>query len=120
MEVGLKVPQLDKSVDLIGVCFDGSGRPQRPRGRTSTSAFLRMLSTVVFPTARFGYLPTGLASLVASDDLISKPLVIRVRLGPGRVIARSEAYERKSSALNGIESVRTNAPIAEIDDQTDN
>jgi uncharacterized protein YegP (UPF0339 family) len=36
------------------------------------------------------------------------------------IIATSEAYESKASALNGIESVRTNAPIAEIDDQTEN
>ena len=38
----------------------------------------------------------------------------------GEIIASSEAYEAKASALNGIESVRTNAPIAEIDDQTEN
>ena len=37
----------------------------------------------------------------------------------GQVIATSEAYERKQSALNGIESVKNNAPDAEIDDQTD-
>ena len=36
----------------------------------------------------------------------------------GQVIASSEAYESKSSALNGIESVKKNAPGAEIDDQT--
>jgi uncharacterized protein YegP (UPF0339 family) len=36
----------------------------------------------------------------------------------GQVIASSEAYESKSSALNGIESVKNNAPGAEIDDQT--
>jgi uncharacterized protein len=36
----------------------------------------------------------------------------------GQVIASSEAYETKSSALNGIESVKKNAPGAEIDDQT--
>jgi uncharacterized protein len=36
----------------------------------------------------------------------------------GQVIASSEAYESKSSALNGIESVKKNAPNAEIDDQT--
>ena len=36
----------------------------------------------------------------------------------GEIIATSEAYERKASALNGIESVRKNAPIAETDDQT--
>jgi uncharacterized protein YegP (UPF0339 family) len=39
--------------------------------------------------------------------------------GNGQVIATSEAYERKQSALNGIESVKNNAPGAEIDDQTD-
>jgi uncharacterized protein len=36
----------------------------------------------------------------------------------GQVIATSEAYERKQAALNGIESVKKNAPQAEIDDQT--
>jgi uncharacterized protein YegP (UPF0339 family) len=37
----------------------------------------------------------------------------------GQVIATSEAYDRKQSALNGIESVKKNAPDAEIDDQTE-
>ena len=36
----------------------------------------------------------------------------------GQVIATRESYERKASALNGIESVKKNAPDAEIDDQT--
>jgi uncharacterized protein YegP (UPF0339 family) len=36
----------------------------------------------------------------------------------GQVIATSEAYERKQSALNGIESVKENAPGAAVDDQT--
>ncbi|HEV2536020.1 MAG TPA: YegP family protein [Streptosporangiaceae bacterium] len=36
----------------------------------------------------------------------------------GQVIATSETYERKQSALNGIESVKNNAPGAEVDDQT--
>ena len=36
----------------------------------------------------------------------------------GQVIATSETYESKESALNGIESVKTNAPGAEVDDQT--
>ena len=36
----------------------------------------------------------------------------------GQVIATSEAYERKESALNGIDSVKKNAPDAEVDDQT--
>jgi uncharacterized protein len=37
----------------------------------------------------------------------------------GQVIATSESYERKQSALNGIDSVKTSAPGAEIDDQTE-
>ena len=36
----------------------------------------------------------------------------------GQVIATSEAYESKGAALNGIESVKNNAPDAEVDDQT--
>jgi uncharacterized protein len=36
----------------------------------------------------------------------------------GQVIATSESYERKQSALHGIESVKENAPGAEVDDQT--
>jgi uncharacterized protein YegP (UPF0339 family) len=35
------------------------------------------------------------------------------------VIATSEACESKASALKVIESVKRNAPNAEIDDQTD-
>jgi uncharacterized protein len=37
----------------------------------------------------------------------------------GQAIATSEAYESKASAIKGIESVKRNAPNAEIDDQTD-
>jgi uncharacterized protein YegP (UPF0339 family) len=37
----------------------------------------------------------------------------------GQVITTSEAYESKTSAINGIESVKRNAPNAEIDDRTD-
>jgi uncharacterized protein YegP (UPF0339 family) len=37
----------------------------------------------------------------------------------GQVIATSETYESKAAAINGIESVKKNAPVAEIDDQTD-
>lgn len=36
----------------------------------------------------------------------------------GQVIATSESYESKSAALNGIESVKKNAPGAATDDQT--
>jgi uncharacterized protein YegP (UPF0339 family) len=39
--------------------------------------------------------------------------------GNGQVIATSETYESKQSAMNGINSVKENAPAAEVDDQTD-
>jgi uncharacterized protein YegP (UPF0339 family) len=38
--------------------------------------------------------------------------------GNGQIIAPSQAYKAKESALNGIASVRTRAADAEIDDQT--
>ena len=38
--------------------------------------------------------------------------------GNGQVSATSEAYESKSAALNGIESVQKNAPDAKIEDET--
>jgi uncharacterized protein YegP (UPF0339 family) len=37
----------------------------------------------------------------------------------GQVIASSEAYTTKAAALNGIDSVKTHAPEAVTDDQTD-
>ena len=36
----------------------------------------------------------------------------------GQVIATSEVYESKAACLNGVESVRKNAPIANFEDQT--
>jgi uncharacterized protein len=43
----------------------------------------------------------------------------RLKAGNGQVVAVGEAYESKAAALNGIESVRNNAPDAVLDDQTD-
>jgi uncharacterized protein YegP (UPF0339 family) len=37
----------------------------------------------------------------------------------GQVIATSESYDSKQAALNGIESVMTNAPGATTEDQTE-
>ena len=37
----------------------------------------------------------------------------------GQIVATSQMYESKESALNGIESVRTNAADAELDDMTE-
>ena len=41
-----------------------------------------------------------------------------LKAGNGEVIARSEVYSSKASCLNGVESVRKNAPIAAVEDQT--
>lgn len=38
----------------------------------------------------------------------------RLKAGNGEVIAVGEAYESKASCLNGIESIRKNAPDAVI------
>jgi uncharacterized protein len=42
----------------------------------------------------------------------------RLTAGNGQTIAVSEGYSSKASALNGIESVKQNAPGAEVDDQS--
>ena len=36
----------------------------------------------------------------------------------GQIIATSEMYESKSGCENGIDSVKTNAPKAEVDDHS--
>jgi len=38
----------------------------------------------------------------------------RLKAANGEVIAVGEAYESKDGCKNGIESIKTNAPIAEI------
>ncbi len=38
----------------------------------------------------------------------------RLKAGNGQVIAVGEAYESKAAALNGIESVKKNAPDATV------
>lgn len=42
----------------------------------------------------------------------------RLIAGNGQTIAVSEGYKTKASAINGIESVKENAPKAAIDDTT--
>ncbi len=42
----------------------------------------------------------------------------RLKAGNGEIIAVGEAYESKASALNGIESIKKNAPDAAVVDQT--
>lgn len=41
-----------------------------------------------------------------------------LKAGNGEVIATSEVYTTKSACENGIESVRRNAPVAALEDQT--
>lgn len=41
-----------------------------------------------------------------------------LKAGNGEVIATSEVYAAKASCMNGIESVKKNAPIAPVEDQT--
>ena len=36
----------------------------------------------------------------------------------GQVIATSEVYESKAACLKGVESVKKNAPVANVEDQT--
>ncbi len=38
--------------------------------------------------------------------------------GNGQVVGTSETYTTRDACLNGVESVRTNAPIANLEDQT--
>ena len=43
----------------------------------------------------------------------------RLKAANGETIAVSEAYESKSGCKNGIESVKKNAPLADIKDLTE-
>ncbi|WP_406234680.1 YegP family protein [Nocardia sp. NBC_01009] len=42
----------------------------------------------------------------------------RLNGADGETIAAGEAYESKAAALNAIELVQKNAPVAQFDDQT--
>ena len=42
-----------------------------------------------------------------------------LKAGNGEIIATSQMYNSKAGALNGIESVKKNAPYASVDDQSD-
>ncbi len=41
-----------------------------------------------------------------------------LKAGNGEVIATSEVYTTEAACKNGIESVKKNAPVAEVEDQT--
>jgi uncharacterized protein YegP (UPF0339 family) len=42
----------------------------------------------------------------------------RLKAGNGEIIAVGEAYESRAGALNGIESIKNNAPAAQVVDLT--
>lgn len=42
----------------------------------------------------------------------------RLKAGNGQVVATGEGYTTKKACLNGIQSIRTNAPAAKLVDQT--
>ena len=45
--------------------------------------------------------------------------MFNLKSGNGEIIATGEIYSSKDACLNGIESVKKNAPVAKIEDQTD-
>jgi uncharacterized protein YegP (UPF0339 family) len=44
--------------------------------------------------------------------------VFNLQAGNGQIIGTSEVYSSEKACMNGIESVRKNAPIAGLEDQT--
>ena len=44
--------------------------------------------------------------------------VFNLKAGNGEVIATSEVYTTEDACRNGVESVRKNAPVAAVEDQT--
>lgn len=44
--------------------------------------------------------------------------VFNLKAGNGEIIATSEVYTSEAACMNGIESVRKNAPAANLEDQT--
>lgn len=49
---------------------------------------------------------------------VSSGIKFDLKATNGQVIATSEVYESKNACLSGVESVRKNAPIAKVEDQT--
>jgi uncharacterized protein len=72
-------------------------------------------------------IPHQSRSLVREDAMAAKFVLQQGSTGKyhfnlvainGQVIASSESYKSKSSALSGIESVKRNAATAQVEDQT--
>jgi uncharacterized protein len=80
---------------------------------------MRLLWGMIVPTARQAGMGENMAGKFVLKKGSSGKYHFNLLASNGQVIATSEAYERKQSALNGIESVKKNAPDAEVDDQTE-
>ena len=50
---------------------------------------------------------------------IASGIKFDLKAGNGEVIATSEVYESEAACKNGIESVKNNAPVAGVEDLTD-
>ncbi len=49
---------------------------------------------------------------------VATGIKFNLKAGNGEVIATSEVYESEAACKNGIESVKANAPVADVEDQT--
>jgi len=49
---------------------------------------------------------------------VSSGFKFDLKASNGQTIATSEVYESKAACLNGVESVRRNAPVAKVEDQS--
>lgn len=50
---------------------------------------------------------------------VKSGIKFNLKAGNGEIIATSEVYSSRSACLKGVESVRKNAPIAKLEDQTE-
>ena len=50
---------------------------------------------------------------------VNTGIKLSLKAGNGEVIATSEVYKSEAACMNGIESVKRNAPAALVEDQTD-
>ena len=88
--------------------------------RSDQSAYGSLRSAVGYGASKQAPTPgSAHGGQVRAQEGLDRQVPLDLVATNGQVIATSEAYESKASAINGIESVKRNAPNAEIDDQTD-
>lgn len=49
---------------------------------------------------------------------VKSGIKFNLKAGNGEIIATSEVYTTEAACMNGIESVKKNAPVANVEDQT--